>query len=66
METKLIGDFSGVHRIGQVLLVSEDEEKSIPELVLVQHPLEFLTGLRNTLPVIRVDHEDDALGILEV
>lgn len=28
--------------------------------------LEFLTGLRNTLSVVRVDDEDDTLGILEV
>ena len=26
----------------------------------------LLAGLRNTLPVVRVDDEDDALGVLEV
>lgn len=66
LEAELVGDLRGVHGVGQILLVSEDKEESVPELVLVQHPLELLSCLGNTFPVIRVDDEDDALGILEV
>lgn len=48
------------------MLVSKDQEQSIPEFVLVQHPLELLTGLADTLSIIGVDNEDDSLGVLEV
>lgn len=51
---------------GQVLLVGEDEEQSIPELILVQHTLEFLPGLNDTVTVVAVNHEDDTLGVLEI
>ena len=51
---------------GQILLVGEDQEKGVPQLVLVQHPLELLTGLNNTVAIVAVDDEDDTLGVLEV
>lgn len=66
MKTKLVGDFSGIHGIGKILFVSEDEKESIAKLVLVEHPLEFLPSLRNTFPIIRINHEDDTLGVLVV
>ena len=50
----------------QILLVSEDQEESIPELVLVQHSLEFLTRLNNTITIVAVNDEDNTLGVLEV
>lgn len=50
----------------QILLVGKDQKKGITELVLVKHSLKFLTGLRNTLPIVGVDDEDDALGVLEI
>ena len=66
MKTKLVSDLSGVHGVGQILLVGEDEEKSITELVLVEHALELLTGLDDTVAIVGVDDEDDTLGVLEV
>ena len=66
VKTKFISDLSGVHRIGQILLIGEDKKESITEFIFVQHSLEFLSGLRNTLPIVRVDNEDDTLGILEI
>jgi len=51
---------------GQILLVGEHQEESIPKLVLVQHSLELLTGLNNTVAIVAVDDEDDTLGVLEV
>ena len=50
----------------KILLVGKDQEQSIPQLVFVEHTLQFLTCLDDTISVIRVDHEDDALSILEV
>jgi hypothetical protein len=50
----------------KILLVGEDEEKGVPQLILVEHALQLLTSLGHTVAVIAVDDEDDALGILEV
>lgn len=50
----------------QVLLVGEDKEKGITEFILIQHALQLLTGLHDTITVIAVDDEDDALGVLIV
>jgi len=66
VEPQLVGNFSGVHGVGQILLVGENKEDGIPELVLVQHALQFLSGLRHTLPIVGIDDKDDTLSILEV
>jgi hypothetical protein len=51
---------------GQILLVGEHQKESIPELVLVQHSLELLTGLDDTVAIVAVNNEDDTLSVLEV
>lgn len=66
METKLIRDFSSIHRIRQVLLVGEDKEEGVTEFVFVEHPLEFFPCLRYTLAIIGINNEDDSLSVLEV
>ena len=66
VETELVGDLSSVHGVGEILLVSENKQEGITELILVEHPLELLTGLRDTFPIVGVDDEDDTLGVLEV
>jgi hypothetical protein len=50
----------------QILLVRENEEKSVPELVLVKHALQLLPSLDNSVAIIAVNYEDDTLGVLEV
>lgn len=50
----------------KILLVGEDQEDGVPELVLVQHALQLLPGLDDTIAVVGVNDEDDALGVLEV
>jgi len=66
VKTKLVGDLSGVHGVRQILLVGKDKEESVPQLILVQHALELLTRLNNTVAIVAVDDEDDTLGVLEV
>jgi hypothetical protein len=66
VQAKLVGDLSSVHGIWQILLVGEDQQKSIPQLILVEHALQLLSGLNNTVTIVRVDNEDDTLGVLEV
>lgn len=48
------------------MLVGENQEESIPKLILVQHALQLLAGLDDTVPIVAVNHEDDTLGVLEV
>lgn len=66
MQTELVGDLSSIHGIGQILLVGKDEQQSISELVLVEHALQLLASLTNTVTIVAIDDEDDALGVLEV
>jgi hypothetical protein len=66
VQAQLIGDLGGVHGIGQILLVRKDQEERISELVLVEHALQLLTGFNNTVAIVAVDDEDDALGVLEI
>jgi hypothetical protein len=51
---------------GKILLVGKDQEKSISQLVLVEHALQLLTGFDDTVTIVAVDDEDDTLGVLEV
>lgn len=60
-------DDSGVRKTyRQILLVGKDQQDGISQLILIQHALEFLSGLNNTLAIVAVDDEDDTLGVLEV
>ena len=46
------------------LLVREDEEDGIPEFVLVQHSVQLLLGLADSLAVVAVDDENQPLRVL--
>lgn len=65
-QTELVSDLGGVHGVGKVLLVSEDEKEGVSEFILVQHPLEFLTSLYYTITIVGVHDENNTLGVLEV
>lgn len=60
------GGVGGLETYGKILLVGEDQENGVSELVLVEHALEFLSGLDDTVAIVGIDNEDDALGVLEV
>lgn len=66
MQTELVGDLGRVHGVGQILLVGKDQEERIPKLVLVQHALQLLSCLDNTITIVGVDDEDNSLCVLEV
>lgn len=48
------------------MLVSEDKEKGVPKFIFIEHALEFLSGLNDTVAIVAVDDEDDALGVLKI
>jgi hypothetical protein len=50
----------------KILLISKDKEQSVPQLIFIQHALQLLTSLIDTITIVAVDDEDDALRILEV
>ena len=66
VQAELVGNLGGVHGVGQILLVGKDQEEGVPQLVLVQHPLQLLARLNDTVAIVRVNNKDDALGVLEV
>ena len=66
VEAELVSNLCCVHSIRQILLVGEDEKEGVTELIFVEHPLQLLACLGDTLPIVGIDHEDDALGVLEV
>jgi len=66
VQAQLVRDFCCVHRIGKILLVGEDEKEGVPEFVFVEHSLEFFTCFGDTIAIVGIDDEDDALGVLEV
>ena len=66
VQAELVSDLCCIHGVRQILLVGEDEEKGVTELVFVEHSLQLLACLRDTLPIVGINHEDDALCVLEV
>ena len=54
-------DFSGIHGVGQILFVGEDEENGFSEFVLVQHPIQLLASFTDSLTIVAVNHEDQSL-----
>lgn len=52
----------GLHGIGQVLLVGEDEDDGVPHLPVIDDAVQLLAGLVDAVAVGAVHHEDQALG----
>lgn len=36
------------------------------EIYLIQHPVQLIPSLNNTISIVAVNHKDKALGVLEV
>ena len=51
---------------GQILLVGKHQQNGVPQLILVQHALQLLACLDDTVTIVAVDDKDDALRVLEV
>jgi hypothetical protein len=66
VQTQLVRNLRCVHGVRQILLVGEYQKQRIPQLILVQHALQLLTRLDNTVTIVAVDDEDNALRVLEV
>jgi len=60
VEAQLVCDLGGVHGVGQILLVGEHQQHSVPQLILGQHSAQLLAGLANSLAIVAVDDKDEA------
>lgn len=65
-QSKSANNFSGGRGVGKVLFVSEDEYVCVAQLLLSHHFLEFVACLVETITIIGIHDEYDALCVLEV
>lgn len=66
VESQFLSQLTRAHRIRQVLLVGKHQNHRVPQLVLIEHVVQFPLRLHHALPIVRVHHEDEALCVLEV
>jgi hypothetical protein len=66
VKSKLVCDFCCIHSVREILLVGKDKEDSIAELVFVEHAVQFVAGFTDTIAIIAIHDENQALSILEV
>lgn len=66
VQAELVSNLCRVHGVGQILLVGKDEKKSVAKLIFVEHSLQFFACLRNSLSIVGINDEDDAVRVLEV
>ena len=66
VQSKLVGHLGRTHGVGEILLVGKDEEDRIAELVLVEHSVQLVPRRVDTVAVVGIDDEDEALRVLVV
>lgn len=66
VETQLLGYLRGAHCIGEILLISKDEECRIAQLILDQHPIQLRLRILDAIAIVAIHDEDDAIGVLVV
>ena len=66
MQAKFVSHFSSRHGIGKILFVGEDKQDGFFQFVFVEHPVEFISGSINTVSIVGIDNENQALCILIV
>lgn len=71
VESQTLRHLLHFHCVGQILLVCEHQQHCIAQLVLAEHAVELLLGrvlvvlgIVDTVAIVRVHHEDDALRVL--
>jgi hypothetical protein len=66
MKAKLVCDFCCIHSVREILFVGKDKEDSVAKLVFIEHAVQLITGLADTIAIIAIHDEDKALSVLEV
>lgn len=63
LQTELLSDVRNSHRVGEILLVGQDENDGFAELILAQQLLQLQSGLIDTLAIVGIDDVDDTLSV---
>ena len=63
VEAELVSDFWGGHGSWKILLVGVNEDDSVLEFLIIDHFVELLSSVIDSVSVVGVDDEDDALGV---
>mmetsp|Transcript_42278 Transcript_42278/g.135353 ORF Transcript_42278/g.135353 Transcript_42278/m.135353 type:complete len:207 (+) Transcript_42278:281-901(+) len=66
VQPQLVGNLSSVHGVGEILLVGEHQQHGLAELILVEHAVKLVPGLPDTVAIVGVHNENQALRVLEV
>ena len=63
VQGKFVGELGRAHSAGHISPISVHQQNRISQLVRFQEGQQFITSVRHTLSVARVDNEDDAVDI---
>jgi hypothetical protein len=66
METKFVGYLRDGHGVREILLVAQDEERSVSEFILSQNFLELQGGFVDSLAIVGIDDEDNAFSVVVI
>lgn len=66
VQSKLVRQFSGVHRIWQILFVGVDEYRGISEFFVLEKSMKLIARLQYSFSIARVDDEYDAMCVLVI
>ena len=66
LQLELLHDFSSSHSIGQVLLVGKDQQNCVLHLWLLQHLVQFILGIIDSVAVRTIHHIDQTICAFKV
>jgi hypothetical protein len=73
VKTEALSDLLNLHGVGEILLVGENKEDGIAKLIFREHAVDLILrtvlivlAIVNTLTIVRIDDEDNSLGVLVV
>ena len=66
VKSKLVCDFCCIHSVREILFVGKHKEDCIAKLIFIKHAVQFVTGFPDTIAIIAIHDEDQALSVLEV
>ena len=66
MKAELVSDLRCGQGTWEILLVSEDKEDSVAELLLREHLVKLFASVIDSVAIVRVNDEDEALSVLVV
>jgi len=66
LQAQLLRQLGRLQRVGKILFVGEYKQDSISELIFTQHSCKFVSCLANTISIVRINNENQSLGVLEI